>query len=37
MKKKKKNFETKFWAGFEAGNPFEVSDALFDFAHLDYL
>ena len=36
MKKKKKNFETKFWAGFEAGNPFEASDALFDFAHLDY-
>ncbi|MBF4518735.1 hypothetical protein IRZ71_20460 [Flavobacterium sp. ANB] len=36
MKKKKKNFKTKFWAGFEAGNPFEASDALFDFAHLDY-
>ncbi|OXE98658.1 hypothetical protein BC749_10733 [Flavobacterium araucananum] len=36
MKKKKKNFETKFWAGFEAENPFEASDALFDFAHLDY-
>ncbi|MFD2938512.1 hypothetical protein [Flavobacterium notoginsengisoli] len=36
MKKNKKNFETKFWAGFEAGNPFEASDALFDFAHLDY-
>nr|WP_199001299.1 hypothetical protein [Flavobacterium sp. ASV13] len=34
--KDKKNFETKFWAGFEAGNPFEASDALFDFAHLDY-
>ncbi|QLC65961.1 hypothetical protein LPB248_06615 [Flavobacterium sp. LPB0248] len=34
--KNKKNFETKFWAGFEAGNPFEASDALFDFAHLDY-
>lgn len=34
--KNKKNFETKFWAGFEAGNPFEASDALFDFAHIDY-
>lgn len=36
MKKNKKTFETKFWAGFEAGNSFEASDALFDFAHLDY-
>ncbi|WP_294962304.1 hypothetical protein [uncultured Flavobacterium sp.] len=36
MKKNKKKFETKFWAGFEVGNPFEASDALFDFAHLDY-
>ena len=36
MKKNKISFETKFWAGFEAGNPFEAVDAFFDYAHLDY-
>ncbi|MCI9843391.1 hypothetical protein [Flavobacterium pectinovorum] len=36
MKKNKISFETRFWAGFVAGNPFEAFDALFDFAHLDY-
>lgn len=36
MKKNKISFETRFWAGFVAGNPFEVFDAIFDFAHLDY-
>jgi hypothetical protein len=36
MKKNKISFETRFWAGFVAGNPFEAVDAIFDFAHLDY-
>ena len=36
MKKNKISFETRFWAGFVAGNPFEAIDAFFDFAHLDY-
>jgi hypothetical protein len=36
MKKNKTSFETRFWAGFVAGNPFEAFDAIFDFAHLDY-
>lgn len=37
MKKSKKiSYETRFWAGFRAKNPFEAFDALFDFAHLDY-
>jgi hypothetical protein len=36
MKKNKIFFETRFWAGFVAGNPFEAFDAIFDFAHLDY-
>ena len=36
MKKNKISFETRFWAGFVAGNPFEAFDAIFDFAHLDY-
>lgn len=36
MKKNKISFETRFWAGFVAGNPFEAFDAFFDFAHLDY-
>lgn len=36
MKKNKISFETRFWAGFVAGNPFETFDAIFDFAHLDY-
>jgi hypothetical protein len=35
MKKNNISFETKFWAGFEAGNPFEAVDAFFDYAHLD--
>lgn len=35
MKKNIKSFETKFWAGYEIKNPFEVMDAFFDFAHLD--
>nr|WP_315224500.1 hypothetical protein [uncultured Flavobacterium sp.] len=36
MKKNKISFDTRFWAGFVAGNPFEAFDAIFDFAHLDY-
>lgn len=37
MKKSKKiSYETRFWADFKAGNPFEAFDALFDFAYLDY-
>ncbi|MNQ43664.1 hypothetical protein D3C85_574030 [compost metagenome] len=36
MKKNKISFETRFWAGFVTGNPFEAFDAIFDFAHLDY-
>jgi hypothetical protein len=36
MKKNKISFDTRFWAGFTAGNPFEAFDAIFDFAHLDY-
>lgn len=36
MKKNKISFETGFWAGFEAGNPFQAIDAFFAFAHLDY-
>ncbi|MFH6969132.1 hypothetical protein [Flavobacterium sp. FlaQc-28] len=36
MKKNKISFNTRFWAGFTAGNPFEAFDAVFDFAHLDY-
>jgi len=36
MKKNKMSFQTKFWAGFVAANPFEAFDAVFDFAHLDY-
>jgi len=35
MKKNIKSFETKFWAGYDIKNPFEVMDAFFDFAHLD--
>jgi len=35
MKKNIKSFETKFWAGYEIKNLFEVMDAFFDFAHLD--
>lgn len=36
MKKNKISFETRFWAGFVAKNPFEAFDAIFDFGHLDY-
>lgn len=37
MKKKNNiSFETRFWAGFEAGNPFEAIDAFFEYAHLEY-
>jgi hypothetical protein len=36
MKKNKVSFETRFWAGFVAGNPSEAFDAIFDFAHLVY-
>lgn len=36
MKNKKISYETRFWAGFWAKNPFHAFDALFDFAHLDY-
>ncbi|MFB3386064.1 hypothetical protein [Flavobacterium sp. LAR06] len=36
MKKNKISFETRFWAGFVARDPFEAFDAIFDFAHLDY-
>ncbi|OUL60513.1 hypothetical protein [Flavobacterium sp. AJR] len=36
MKKNKRFFETRFWAGVEAGNPFKAIDAFFDFEDLDY-
>lgn len=36
MKKNKVSFETNFWAGFVAGNPFKAIDAFFAFARLDY-
>ncbi|WP_264551058.1 hypothetical protein [Flavobacterium sp. N2038] len=36
MKKRKTPFETSFWAGYSAGNPFKVLDAFFTFADLDY-
>jgi hypothetical protein len=36
LKKNKISFETSFWAGFVAGNPFKAIDAFFTFAHLDY-
>ena len=36
MKKNKISFDTRYWAGFVTGNPFEAFDAIFDFAHLDY-
>ncbi|RUT67853.1 hypothetical protein D0817_24250 [Flavobacterium cupreum] len=35
MKKNKTAFDTRFWAGFTAENPFKVLDAFFDFADLD--
>ena len=36
MKKNKISFETSFWSAYEIKNPFEVVDAFFDYAHLDY-
>ncbi|TPG45335.1 hypothetical protein [Flavobacterium pectinovorum] len=36
MKKSKISFETSFWAGFVAGNPFKAINAFFAFADLDY-
>ena len=36
MKKNKMSFETSFWAGYAAGNPFKAINAFFTFAHLDY-
>lgn len=35
MKKNKTSFETFFWAGYEAKNPFKVINAFFDFVDLD--
>jgi len=36
VKKNKISFETHFWAGDSAGNPFKAIDAFFTFAKLDY-
>ena len=36
MKKNKISFETSFWVGSVTGNPFQVINAFFDFADLDY-
>ncbi|UUF13017.1 MULTISPECIES: hypothetical protein [Flavobacterium] len=36
MKMNKISYDTGFWAGFEAGNPFKAIEAFFDFAVLDY-
>lgn len=36
MKKNKISFETHFWAAYEIDNPFEVVDAFFNYAGLDY-
>lgn len=36
MKKNKTSFETNFWAGYAAGNPFKAINAFFVFANLDY-
>ncbi|MFV8342032.1 hypothetical protein [Flavobacterium sp. XS2P39] len=36
MKKNKISFETNFWVAYEIANPFEVVNAFFDYAHLDY-
>lgn len=36
MKKNKISFETNFWIANEIENPFEVIDAFFTYAHLDY-
>ena len=36
MKKKEITYETKFWAGYEITNPFEVFDAFIDHARIDH-
>ena len=36
MKKNKISFESSFWVGFGAENPFKAIDAFFAFAQLDY-
>ena len=36
MKKNKISFETSFWPGYVAGNPFKAIKTFFDFADLDY-
>lgn len=36
MKKNKISYDTGFWAGFVAGNPFKAVDVFFDFADIDY-
>lgn len=36
MKKNKTSFETSFWAGYVAENPFKALEAFFTFANLDY-
>ncbi|MBS7253980.1 hypothetical protein KHA98_08360 [Flavobacterium branchiicola] len=36
MKNNETAYETSFWAGDVAGNPFKVIKAFFHFAHLDY-
>ncbi|AYN03744.1 hypothetical protein [Flavobacterium sp. 140616W15] len=36
MKKNKISFETSFWPGHVAGNPFKAIKAFFDYADLDY-
>jgi len=36
MKKNKTTFETSFWAGYTAENPFKAIEAFFTFADLDY-
>lgn len=36
MKKNKMHFESKFWAAYEIGSHFEVMDAFFDYADLEY-
>ncbi|MBF7091296.1 hypothetical protein IUY40_07070 [Flavobacterium sp. ALJ2] len=36
MKKNKISFETSFWPGYVAGNPFKAVKAFFDYADLEY-
>lgn len=36
MKKQEINYETKFWAGYEITNPFEVLKAFITYAHIDH-